>query len=204
MTWETRAHPTTVEEYLRWDEGNTIKHEYVGGYVYAMSGATTRHNRITLNLAMALRDVAGRRGCQVFASDVKLRVSGDCCYYPDVMLACGKAAAVDSVVAEPTLVGEVTSPATRRVDNREKLDAYLRIPSLRAYLIADQRRRHVAVASRLPDGGCVRAEYSSGEIPLDFLGHAIAIDEIYDGIELPPIAVGEDGGDFWSDDDEVY
>jgi hypothetical protein len=50
----------------------------------------------------------------------------------------------------------------------------------------------------------VRAEYSSGEIPLDCLGHAIAIDEIYDGIELPPIAVGEDEGDFWSDDDEVY
>lgn len=201
MTWETRAHPTTVKEYLRWEEGNTIKHEYVGGHVYAMSGATTLHNRITLNLAMALRAVARRRGCHVFASDVKLKVVDERCYYPDVMLACGSAAAVDWIVTEPTLLAEVTSPATRRTDNHEKLDAYLRLPSLCAYLIVDQRRRNVAVITRLPDGECARTEYSSGDIPLAFLDHSISIDEIYDAVELPPMAVGEGDLDAWDGED---
>jgi len=33
----------TVEEYFRFEETSPIKHEYVAGEVYAMSGATVRH-----------------------------------------------------------------------------------------------------------------------------------------------------------------
>lgn len=64
-------------------------------------------------------------------------------YYPDVIVACGKAAEVELIVDEPSLIVEDTSPSTRATDRREKLDAYMRIASLRVYLIVEQRRKHV-------------------------------------------------------------
>jgi Uma2 family endonuclease len=132
----------TLEEYLAFEEASTIKHEFVAGQVYAMSGVTLRHNLITLNLARRLHGPARARRCTVLVTDVKLLI-GDRVYYPDGMVVCGKAAEVELIVGEPSLVVEVTSPSTRTTDRREKLDAYLKVPSLTQYLIVEQRRKQV-------------------------------------------------------------
>ena len=105
----------SLDEYLAFEEQSPIRHEYVAGEVHAMTGATTRHNLITLNIAAHLRTAARARGCKVFATDVKLRVA-DRVYYPDVIVACGRGADVGLIVEEPTLVVEVTSPSTRATD----------------------------------------------------------------------------------------
>lgn len=34
----------SVEEYLAFDAKSAVKHEFVDGHVYAMSGSTLRHN----------------------------------------------------------------------------------------------------------------------------------------------------------------
>ena len=63
------------------------------------------------------------------------------------------------------------SPSTRAIDRREKLDAYLKLSSLRQYLIADQRRRHVLSYSR-PDENAewLRDEIEGeGDIGIPFL-----------------------------------
>lgn len=101
----------TLDEYLVFEASSEIKHEYVAGEVYAMSGVTTRHNLITLNFTRFLHVPARARGCKVFATDVKLRVD-DRVYYPDVIVACGRAADVDLIVEAPTLLVEVSSPNT--------------------------------------------------------------------------------------------
>ena len=194
----------SLDEYLAFEERSPIKHEYVAGEVYAMSGVTTRHNLITLNFVRHLHDAARARGCKVFATDVKLKVA-DRVYYPDVILACGPAADVDLIVEAPSLVVEVTSPSTRATDRREKLDAYRKIPSLGAYLIVDQRRRHVLVYARDASGQWLRDEiHGPGEILLPVLDTLITMNEIYEGIDLPPLAVGEgeDGDDWESYEDE--
>lgn len=188
----------TLDEYLEFEERSPIKHEYVAGEVYAMSGVTTRHNVITLNIVMHLRGAARSRGCKVYATDVKLRTATDRIYYPDVILACGRAAAVELIVEEPTLVVEVTSPSTRATDRREKLEAYRRIPSLQMYLIVEQRRRHLYAYTREQTGEWLREELVEGQIALPFLGAGIGMDQIYEDVELPPLAVGEDGEE-WQD-----
>jgi Uma2 family endonuclease len=187
----------SLDDYLAFEERSPLRHEYVAGEVYAMTGASTRHNLITLNLVRHLHTPARKRGCRVFASDVKLH-SADRIYYPDVIVACGKAANVEYIVEAPSLVVEVTSPSTRATDRREKLDTYRRIPSLRLYLIVDQHRRHVFVYGRNAAGDWERNEiHGEGEIPIAFLGTHIAIDEIYEDVTLPPLAVGE--GEEWED-----
>ena len=186
----------SLEEYLAFEERSPLRHEYVAGEVYAMSGGTTRHSLITLNLARHLYAPARRRGCRVFSEIVKVKAA-DRIYYPDLIVACGAAAEVEQIVAEPSLIAEVTSRSTRAIDRREKLDAYQRIPSLRAYLIVDQRRKHVLAYTRDDAGEWQREEYVGvGEIPIPFLSLRLAVEEIYDDVPLPPLSVKE-GEEEW-------
>lgn len=195
----------TLEEYLEFEERSPIRHEYVAGEVFAMSGATTRHNLITSNLLRSLHAAAKKRGCRVFFIDVKLRAGPDRIYYPDLLVACGRAADVELIVDAPTLVVEVTSPSTRATDRREKLDAYLKLPSLQCYLVVEQRRRQVIAYTR--DGGEWRKDelLGTGEIPVPAVGVTLTLDEIYDDVPLPPLTDGEEGEDedAWDDEEEL-
>jgi Uma2 family endonuclease len=191
----------SVEEYLALEEKSAVRHEYVAGEMYEMHGATTRHSTITLNIVRGLHDPARKRGCRVFASDVKLQAASDRYYYPDVILACGKAAEVKEIVEEPTLVVEVASPSTRATDRREKLDAYHRMPTLRMYLIVEQRRRHVIVYTRDFDGEWLRDELQgNGDIAVSMLDARVTLDEIYEDVTMPPLAVRE--GLAWEESDD--
>ena len=189
----------SLEEYLVFEEASPVKHELVGGEAYAMSGVTLRHNLITLNLVTRLRGPARARRCNVLATDVKLHVQ-DRIYYPDLMVVCGKAAEVELIVEEPSLIAEVTSPSTRAIDRREKLDAYLKLSSLRHYLIVDQRRKH-ALSYSHPDESAewLRDEIDGeGEIAIPFLETHLTMTDVYEGVTLPPLAVKE--GEEWDDE----
>jgi Uma2 family endonuclease len=184
----------TLEEYLEFEENSPIRHEYVAGEVFAMSGATARHNLIISNLIQGLRSAARKRGCRVFFIDLKLRAGPDRIYYPDLIVACGRAAEVELIVDAPSVVVEVTSPSTRATDRREKLDAYQRIPSLRCYLVVEQRRRQAIAYLRDAGGEWRREEFvGAGDIRLDALDLTLTLDEIYDDVPLPPLTVGEEG-----------
>ena len=183
----------TLEEFLEFEANSPIRHEYVAGEVFAMSGASTRHNLITMNFSRGLHGDAKRRGCRVFAIDVKVRAGPDRIYYPDLLVACGRAADVELIVEAPSVVVEVTSPSTRATDRREKLDAYQRLPSLRHYLIVEQQRRLVIAYSRDEAGEWIREEIAgAGDIRVSALDLTLTLDDIYDDVPLPPMTVGEE------------
>ena len=182
----------TVDEYYRFDESSPFRHEYVAGEVYAMSGATVRHSRISLNIATRLFSAAGDGPCQVVI-EVRLRAADDIYYYPDVMVVCVAVSQQDILIREPCVVVEVTSPSTARIDRGEKLAAYRDIPSLRAYLIVDHRRRRVERywrddASR----AWMREEVlGDGSVSVPCLDDVLTLDEIYRRVELTTIAEPE-------------
>nr|MBA3793598.1 Uma2 family endonuclease [Rubrobacter sp.] len=100
----------------------TVRHEYVAGEVYAMTGASRRHNRIAGNVYRRLADAAAGGPCRVYMETVKLRK--DIFYYPEVMVACGSEPENPYYEDAPCLVVEVVSPSTESTDRREKLAAY--------------------------------------------------------------------------------
>lgn len=183
----------TVEEYFRFEEESSIKHEYVAGEVYAMSGATTRHNRLALGIAARLFTVAIEHGCDVFASDMRVEAGSEAYYYPDIAVVCKPLGDDDIVARGPCVVIEVTSPSTARIDRGEKLVAYRRISELRAYLIVDHRRRRVERHWRdSAEGEWSREEIVGADImpiPVPCLDTTLTLDEIYARVNLP--AVGE-------------
>ncbi len=89
----TQAEPprTTETEYLRSERTSEVRHEYLGGNVHAMVGASATHNLITGNLFSELRPQVRGTGCQLFMADMKVRLekTGDTLfYYPDLLLSC--------------------------------------------------------------------------------------------------------------------
>lgn len=149
---ETR--PMTAEEFLIWDETQTLKHEFVRGEVFAMTGGVDRNYTVALNLALALRQHLRGTPCRVYGSDVKLRVeAADCFFYPDLMVTCSATDLGQRLIKrEPVLVVEVLSPSTAAFDRGEKFADYRQLPSLAEYLMVDVERRRCDLHRKGADG----------------------------------------------------
>jgi Uma2 family endonuclease len=194
-----RAQPRrslTVEEYLRLEETSLVKHEYVYGAVYAMSGTRVRHNRIVSNVHVRLWNAARGGSCVALREDVKLQVSDDVVYYPDVMLVYTPHDEDAAVVTDACLVVEVTSGATAATDRREKLVNYKKVPALRAYLVVDHRRQRVERHWRDDAGEWWQATVTGEEpIPLPCVDLSLTLAEIYEGVQVPAVSEPESPAD---------
>ena len=104
----------SIEEYFRFEEISPIRHEYVAGEIYAMTGGTARHGRIVRNIATRLDAAAGDGPCEVFIEGMRVAAANDTYYYSDVMVTCSPLGDLEVVAREPRVVVEVTSPRACR------------------------------------------------------------------------------------------
>ncbi|MGJ8655658.1 MAG: Uma2 family endonuclease [Akkermansiaceae bacterium] len=141
----------TPEEYLEGEIVSEVRHEYIDGVVYAMSGGTLNHNTISLNIASSLNQALSGSPCRPFINDVKVQVktlSNESYYYPDVVVSCDKAGDHPLYLEKPTTIFEVLSDSTERIDRNEKFLAYTSIPSLQEYILVAQDRKEVIIVRR--------------------------------------------------------
>src|SRR5580658_7419007 len=85
------ASSLSVEDYLAGELKSEIRHEYIGGLVYAMAGTSSEPNIICQNFVIALRFHLRGKPWQVFMENLKLRLfiaNEDMFYYPDVIVTC--------------------------------------------------------------------------------------------------------------------
>ena len=177
---------------MAWEEKSTRKHEFVNGEVYAMSGVTRRHDLIAGNVYAHLRAAARGTPCRAYTSDMKVRVAASVTYYPDVSIDCASHSDADVIIDHPCLVVEVTSRSTFRTDRGEKLENYRRAPSLRMYLIVDQNRRRVTCHRRNDDDTWTAEEHEGGgSIAVPCPRMELTLDDIYEGVQMPPLGVAE-------------
>ena len=179
-----------VEDYLAGELTSPIKHEYLGGVVYAMAGARNAHNIIATNTVGGLHARLRGRPCRPFNSDTKIRVRLPTqirFYYPDVSVVCRPNPQTDSFQDDPAVLFEVLSRRTRRIDEGEKKDAYLTIPSLGVYVMLEQDKAAVVVFRRT-EGGFVREVYEGLDaiLPLSEIGVDLPLAEIYETVEFAP------------------
>lgn len=178
------------QDYLAGELVSPIKHEYIGGTVHAMAGAGNRHNTIAVNITGELRTRLKGRPCQPFNSDTKIHIrlpTHTRYYYPDALVVCRSNPDTDSFQDDPVVVVEVLSHSTRRLDDGEKRDGYLTIPSLRVYLLVEQDEATV-VAYRRTEQGFVRELYAGRDavLPLPEIGIDLPLSEIYERVEFTP------------------
>lgn len=179
--------PLTVEECLRFEETAPVKHEYVHGTVYAMSGSRARHNRIVSNVHVRLWNACRGGPCVAHREDIKLRVTEAIIYYPDVALVCTPHEENTAILTDACLVVEVSSRSTASTDRREKPVHYRKLPSLRVHMVVDSRRR-VELHWRDEAGEWVHVTFAgNGPITLPCVDLAITLDEIYEGVTVATV-----------------
>ncbi|MCB9454158.1 MAG: Uma2 family endonuclease [Anaerolineaceae bacterium] len=132
----------TEEEYLAFERQSDIKHEYLNGEIFAMSGASRKHILICVSTTNALFDLLSNDPCEIYQTDMRVKVGTGRLYtYPDIVIACGEPEFTEDkedTLLNPIIIIEVLSPSTEIYDRGKKFQYYREIESLREYILVSQ------------------------------------------------------------------
>jgi Uma2 family endonuclease len=189
----------TAAEYLAIESTSEIRHEFLDGEMFAMSGGSLWHNLIKDNFARAVANRLSGGTCRVVTSDQRLKVDATGLYtYPDVLVFCGPPVMEDGVhhtLTNASLVADVLSNSTEKYDRGIKFSHYRRLDTLQEYLLIAQDRFSVEVFQRQDAGSSSAgsdawllsaAAEREAEVRLSSLGITVPLAEIYAGVEFPP------------------
>ncbi len=194
----------TEEEYLLIERAAEFKSEYIDGEIFpmyetswedgkivAMAGAGRQHGRIVSNISGMLYTQFQGRDCEVFANDLRVRVSETGTYtYPDVVALAAPLQMLDGsddTLLNPQLIVEVLSPSTARYDLGEKCLLYRGLESLTDHVLVEQRLMWIQHWSR--DAGrhwkCVEYDQASDVLRVNSLQVELILSKIYDRVVFP-------------------
>lgn len=180
----------TPADYLTLERRAETRNEYLNGSIYAMSGASRNHNRITVNLTAALHNRLRGKTCEPFAGTMRVKVSPTGLYtYPDVVIACGEPGFeyqhLDTLL-NPTVIIEVLSDSTEAYDRGEKFAHYRALESLTDYLLIAQGKPRVEHYQRQADGQWLYsvADGLETQIEIAAVGSALRLAAIYERVEF--------------------
>ncbi|KJH72191.1 Uma2 family endonuclease [Aliterella atlantica] len=177
-----------VEEYLQLEKSSEIRHEYLGGQIFAMSGGSKEHNLIAGNIYSHLRSHLRGSSCSVFMADMKVKIelankANGIFYYPDVVVTCNSQDQDRFFLNYPCLIIEVLSPSTETTDKREKLVNYQTLESLREYVLVSQDEIKVEVYRQDAQGNWSVQTLSKGDdIELNSVGLTLTMADIYEDV----------------------
>ena len=172
-------------DFLVWEHGQTERHEYVDGEVFAMTGVRDRHNVIGGNLYLALRAHLKGTPCKTYMAEVKLEVTpADSVFYPDVFVTC-EAPSDPLIKRDASLIIEVLSPSTEAYDRGRKFAAYRMLASLKEYVLVTTDEPHIEVFTRADDGAWLLRDYQPGDFfTLSSVDCPCSVDDVYDDVDF--------------------
>jgi Uma2 family endonuclease len=172
----------SVDDYLEGERHTEIKHEYSGGVVTAMAGASREHELVAMNLSSSIHGHLRGKGCRTFKSDMKLHtevIGSDIFYYPDIMVACEPDDDSRYFVRKPKLIIEILSDNVMR-DRVEKFLVYQRISTLEEYVVVSQHPERAEVTLyRRADGWEPGETHRTGEFTLRSIGLTLRVEDLY-------------------------
>jgi Uma2 family endonuclease len=151
MVAESRPARMTLEEYRAFERTADRKHEFFAGYVYAMAGGSRRHAALGRRIATLLAEAVGEGPCEVYNSDMRVRLSDQVQVYPDASVTCDERDRENDEeheIAYPCLVVEVLSRTTERIDRGRKLRDYQACHSIEEFVLINTEYRAVEVYRR--------------------------------------------------------
>ena len=170
----------SVEDYFAIDDASPHKNEIRDGVVYAMGGATDDHGRIAMNLAGAIHAHLPDR-CDTFQGDMRLLIRAardEAYYYPDVLVTCSNLDRAKIFREQPTLIIEVLSPSSERIDRGEKFLAYTQIPSVMEYAIVAQSVPQIDIFRR-SEAWRGASYFIEDSIVFESIGLTVPVTQIY-------------------------
>ncbi|WP_341736084.1 Uma2 family endonuclease [Microcoleus sp. CAWBG640] len=180
----------TPEEYLALEEAAEYKSEYLDGVIIPMTGGTTNHNRISLNMSIALRLALKGLDYDVFMGDVRLWMTKNRIYtYPDVMVIPGKPEYFNNrkdTVMNPQVIIEVLSKSTKAYDRSDKFKFYQTLPTFQEYILIDQSQVYIEQYCKLANKRWSYTQYDEEDEALvfNFFQVEVALADVYEKVDF--------------------
>jgi Uma2 family endonuclease len=177
----------TAEEYLALERSASYKSEFHDGQIYAMTGASRKHNLVSGNIYRELSVQLKKRSCEAYINDMRVKAAQSRSYhYPDIVVVCGtpqfEDAYVDTLI-NPTLLIEVLSPSTEAYDRGGKFSHYRKIATLREYLLVSQDEAIIERYIRQGDVWILTEAIGlEASMPLESIGCVLSLREVYDKV----------------------
>lgn len=175
----------TIEEYLQMERASEVKHEYYKGEIFAMAGASTPHNIISINLTGELYTKLKGSSCQPYGSDMRIHIPENTLFtYPDISIICGDTVTFDEekdTAKLPVAIIEILSKTTRNYDRGDKFKLYRDIPSLKEYMLVDSENIAVEVHRIKADKHWDLEDYNklSEVVTLTSINVSLKMEDIY-------------------------
>lgn len=182
----------TLDDYIELEKTSEERLEFWDGNVWSMSGASLPHNQVQGNIYFALRLKLRGKGCNIFSSDMRVKVPAYLPYrYPDISALCGEAnfeklKGLD-VLTNPQLIVEILSDSTEAFDRGDKFTYYKSIESFIEYLLVAQHRPHVTQYVKQADNSWSYKEVNelSEKIYVASLDCELNLEELYRDVIFP-------------------
>jgi Uma2 family endonuclease len=184
----------SAADYLAMEEAADFRSQYFDGEIYAMSGGTANHSRIKVDCSTALNSSLSNSSCELFDGDMKVRIKdADAYVYPDATAVSGQPKFEDirnTILLNPTFILEVLSESTSGFDRGEepageqvigRFDKYMTLPSLREYMILEQKEAQADVFFKQANGKWELSSYFGLDavVELQSLGVKLPLSEVY-------------------------
>jgi Uma2 family endonuclease len=140
----------SAREFIRWEAEQEERYEFIDGEVVAMTGGTYAHDRVRINLTVALDPHLRAGACKLVGPEVKLQVEADAPgFYPDLFVTCQEIDPQASQLSEAKLIIEVLSPSTEKKDRGAKWIEYQKLAMLEEYVLIDPDKRRIEIYRRI-------------------------------------------------------
>jgi Uma2 family endonuclease len=172
----------TYGEYLALEAASNVRHEFLGGQIYAMAGGTPEHAAVAAAIIGLLFPQLRGTACRAYDADLRVRTPSGLATYPDITIVCGpteRHPEDPNAVTNPAIVIEVLSRGTEEYDRGDKFEHYKSVRSLRQVLLVSQRDRSVEVWTRGDEGSWSRVLAGEGDVAELSTGARLDVREIY-------------------------
>jgi Uma2 family endonuclease len=175
--------PWTTETFLAWEDRQEGKHEFDGRRVVPMTGGSIAHQRIVINLCLALMGLLGDRALTA-VQEMRLR-AGTRVRYPDVVICAGALDQTIRTLADAVAIFEVLSDDTATTDRVDKLIDYAAVPSLCSYVLLEQTAMAATLFQRETGGAWIASAHTAGALVLPGLDLILKLTDLYQGLTFP-------------------
>lgn len=174
--------PMTVDEYLVWADSHPGKFELHDGVIIAMAAERVGHAVMKFEVQTELERAIkkAKLDCTMMPDGMTVRIAEKTAYEPDALVYCGpNVPPKDVEIPHPVIVVEVLSVSTRTYDSNDKLDGYLRVPSIRHYMVFSPDHSRLTVHSKQADGMILTQIATKGILRLDPPGIDFNLDNVF-------------------------
>lgn len=175
----------TAAECLAFERTSQTKHEFYRGEICDVPGTGFNHNKLQMNLTIAVGSFLKGKSCNVFVSDLRIHIPSNTLYtYPDAIIICGKLQLLDEefgTVLNPSVIAEILSASTQSFDHGDKFMLYRSIPSLQEYILTDSGAIGIEHYKRNKDKTWLRQEWQdkTDTLTIATIGFNLPLKELY-------------------------